>query len=521
MNYLNIFKKELEGTPFWDLDKIVYYFEGTDLNGVKDKFPVRIRDLLIGVLLLGQTGSGKSSSSGENLLRVGCQQDLPIFAITAKATDRDELIRIFEEEGRADDVIEFSQESGLCFDPIMFEFNRQTRGGGEIGNVVSLISKFAKLKNKGNSEAKEESYWLESTAQFFKRGFTTLRMAGHPPTLHNFRRLAVDASFSEKYIDRYNELSQKLATYYKGNSSMDELEVESVKDEMVALLDQNFLLKCLDEAWIAQDQNPELQYDYELIESYFLKEYHGHSDKTKSTIHQFVNGLIEPFLEGTLKECFTGRVDECLTLKSIIRNKSIVIINFPPKELEEVGRMAIGYYRLSIMKELERRKTDDSGNHPPVMLYQDEAQEYIDPEYDYKFQSTARSSKVITVTVSQSIYAIAHSFGKDGLSKFKNLASNMGLKIFHAQDDPDTNRYASALFSEDKKEKVSYSETDIERTKSISYEHAPLVRPIEFFRLRNGGKINNRKVDAFVVSASKYHDWHKSHVIRATFTQPK
>lgn len=121
------------------------------------------------------------------------------------------------------------------------------------------------------------------------------------------------------------------------------------------------------------------------------------------------------------------------------------------------------------------------------------------PEY----QATARSSRIATVYISQNIPNYYSNMGGSKAEyKVKSFMGTLATKIFHANADIETNKYASELIGEDYKENPSKSESVIDGkvniTTSISYNLAKLVRPEEFHTLATGGEKNRNKVRGYI-----------------------
>src|ERR1700683_719983 len=108
---------------------------------LSDVDPLRLRDLVEGTLITGAPGSGKTSTSGKQLafglLRTPKSGGL---VLTAKAEETQNWIAYAKACGREKDLIVFNAESGHCFDPIHYEWNRPGRGAGDLETVIDFFS---------------------------------------------------------------------------------------------------------------------------------------------------------------------------------------------------------------------------------------------------------------------------------------------------------------------------------------------------------------------------------------------
>lgn len=501
----------------WDLDLIVFQSEGIDTKGNKYKFPIRIRDLLDGTVIFGQSGGGKTSASVATVVREALKKGFGAVCTTVKPGDAMFYKNLAIEAGREKDVIIFNKESGMCFDPLQYELNRSGRGAGNVTNLIDLLVRLNGLLVQDSKPGEDATFWTNTLYRLLGNIIKLLIMAGDEPvSFHNMRRI-MEAAVSDDIFETMNIFkafqlySQTLA---EGQASEEEQSI--LINHLVTLSNKNFIIECLVKAKMNQVDPNSLS----ITQSYFCTELRQMADKTRASVIEMVLGLIEPFNFGLLKDCFTSRVDECLKPESTWEEGKIIILDFPIKEYGLAGRLAIGFYRFLFMMAAERRITDESGLHRPVLLVQDEAQAFLDPNYDTQFQSTSRSSRVATITITQNIHNFIIAMGSImPEAKMKSLLSNLALKIFHAQNCFETNEYASKVIANDKKDKLSKTMTMDSLTTNISEEYLPQIQPIEFTRLKTGGIRNNFEVEAIVTKAGKSHDWFGANVFKATFHQ--
>jgi hypothetical protein len=134
----------------------------------------------------------------------------------------------------------------------------------------------------------------------------------------------------------------------------------------------------------------------------------------------------------------------------------------------------------------------------PVFLWADEAQFFMSLK-DLEFQTTARSSRIATVYLSQNLqnyYALIKDKERVG-----GVLNNLNTKIFHANGCPITNQWAADIISRSWQSKTSISGAqDREKggnvTISRSLDHD--VQPQQFTRMRIGGDRNGRIVEAIL-----------------------
>lgn len=203
----------------------------------------------------------------------------------------------------------------------------------------------------------------------------------------------------------------------------------------------------------------------------------------------------------------------------------VLLLDFPVKEYNEVGVFAQVLFKLAWQKAMERR--DLSRSQLPVFLWSDEIQHLV-TGYDQLFQTTARSSRVCTVYLTQNIPNLYAAFGDGkGRSQADSLLGNLQTKILHANGDSITNEWASRLIAQVWQDKTSITggssrnvqgESD---NNGFSFAEAlsPQVLPVEFTMLRKGGTPNGGMVDSIIFQSGRTWAATGSNFIRVTFKQ--
>jgi hypothetical protein len=207
----------------------------------------------------------------------------------------------------------------------------------------------------------------------------------------------------------------------------------------------------------------------------------------------------------------------------------VIILDFPIKSFGEIGRFVQVLYKTLWQMSTEDRKvlvdqkTGVLSGEAPVFLWADESQYFVTSR-DLAFQLTARSKCVSTVYLTQNLpnyYAMLK--GADNRSIADSLLGNLQTKIFHANGDPATNRWAEQLFSQavtGMRNRSSNLTGD--RTIGRSDSLQPVLLAREFLTLRKGGRLASGIVDAIVFQAG--HTWDAKdsdtgHVLRTAFSQ--
>jgi hypothetical protein len=189
------------------------------------------------------------------------------------------------------------------------------------------------------------------------------------------------------------------------------------------------------------------------------------------------------------------------------REQKVVFLNLPLKRYAELGRFAQVMVKTVWQRAIEH--TPDQTK--PVFLWADEAQFFVTSE-DMLFQTTARSAGCATVFLTQNIssyYAMMN--GRNGSAAADSLLGNLTTKIFHANGDPTMNEWAQRVFGQTIQTLTSSGTTissDVSLSSSQQQSVLPNVQAVAFTRLRKGGEINGKLVDAFIFQGGR--DWQGS-----------
>ncbi len=139
---------------------------------------LRPRDLVEGTLITGAPGSGKTSTSGQqlalSLLRVPRMGGL---VLTAKAEETNNWIAYAKACGREKDLIVFNAESGDCFDPLHYEWTRPGRGAGDIESVIDFFSTLVSIAKKEVGHG-HDPFWERGNEQLMRNVIKLLDLAG-------------------------------------------------------------------------------------------------------------------------------------------------------------------------------------------------------------------------------------------------------------------------------------------------------------------------------------------------------
>ena len=470
-------------------------FKTTNLDHTLIKFsdnPIdywTIRDAVRGTQIFGGIGSGKSSGSGKMIAKSFLKNGFGGLVLCAKPDERKNWENYAKETGRTSDLIIFSEENQLEFNPLEYEMTRPGKGAGEVFNLTNLFMEIYKMGNRfasGGSSGESERYWDNALKRCLNRMLQLLKLADKEVSIRNMRRLLSSAPVQQE-IEALSDLDDS---------------------QLLEWAEKKFCVSCVFQA----NEKVEDEEEYELVYDYFFREFANLPEKTKSIVVESFLGLAEPFTSGILKKHFSQKTN---ITPELTHEGKIIILDFPVKEYLASGVYAQGIFKLLWQQAAERRTPGK--NLLPIFLWVDEAQLFLS-DYDQIFQTTARSSVACTVFLSQNINNYYVSIGSDHAKpKADSLLGNLGTKIFHANNDSVTNQWAANTIGKTFQSKTTSNVGDKESV-SVTEVLNHQIEPQEFTSLKSGSKINAFDVEGIVTVMGKKWSNGKN-FIKAVFNQ--
>ena len=422
-----------------------------------------VRDACTGVMVFGMTGSGKSSGPLHKIANKFLTLNFGGVVFCAKPDECDTWIQYAKEAHREDDLLFLSK---LTFNYLDHESRRSGRGGGQIENLVNLYLEIVNMgKDKRNSGGGNDEYWNNAVKQLLRNTMTILQMAGESINIENIYRMVISAPSAN------------------GNTA----EESSYCTDLMALSIPEYLR-----------QTPE----FEIARTFFLEEFAHLDERTRSNTVSSFSVTADSMQRGELARCFSAP-ESTLHLEDIYRNHKILIVDYDQKSWGRMGQYAAGIIKYCFEMMIERREDISNNDAPPVFLWADECQ-FFSLDYDQKFQTTARSSRTLTVYATQNLGNLYDGYGKE---KASSLLGNLGTKFFCQNGEFETNEWASKSIGQEiilRKNKTyggsKSSSMKGDDNKSLSFSEGYSeqkdyrVDPADFSTLQTGGPRGQCKV---------------------------
>lgn len=369
------------------------------------------RDAFEGTLVLGATGSGKTSGSGRLIATAYLRAGWGGLICCAKEDEPDLWIKYCKETGRTKDLIIFDKESKFNF--LQYELDFQVSTGViQIPDLVSTLMTLVEIKQRKGGTGKGDDFWSDSAKQLLGHAMTVLVMATGKITMMDIRDMILDCA-------------------------------KSVADtEKPAWREKSKCWEFLQAA--AKSCTDDKKVDLQLASKYFLKEWPELNDRTRSSIEATLSTTLDEMYRSPVRQMFTEGTT--ISPDSIVQEGKIIVVSLSYDKFLTLGQYANVLWKLAVQRACKRNLKRKC----PTFIWADECQYFI-TKGDQLFQTTARSSRCAVVYLTQSIPNLHAELGGDnaGKSAVESLLGNLQTRFFHLNSESQTNKWASDTIGQD------------------------------------------------------------------------
>ena len=458
--------------------------------------PWTYRDACEGVQIFGGIGSGKSSGSGRALAHALLRSGAGGLVLCAKVDEAEQWKRYAQETGREDSLIFFGPDHTPRLNFLDYEAHRPGAGAGQEENLARLLDVLLQIAGR-NPTDKGEAYWEDARGQLLRHTIALVLSAGEPLTVDNIHNVIASIPPTPAAVG----------------------DVAWQQDS-----------RCFELTVVAENANltGAAQRRFEVAARYFMQDFAGLAEKTRSVVMGSVSATLDRFRTGVLHELFCTTTN---VVPELAHEGAVIVIDLSVKEYGEVGRFANCLMKYVFQQAAERRQIEEDSRL--IFQFCDEAQLFL-TKNDQPFQTTARASRTSVVLLSQNIsnyYAVLPP--DTGRYEADSLLGNLGTTIFHNNADAVTNEWAATRIG--KSFQTHYTANsgrggqfdtpfflrDYNRSRGVSGSRSLeyLVQPTEFLDLKKGGPKNDHEVEAIIVQAGRRWAATDAHYLRAVFNQ--
>ncbi len=437
-----------------------------------------VRDLLNGgVAIFGRTGSGKTSSSGKALANaVVRHRGSGGLILAAKPEDKGMWEAIFADAGRSDDLLVFAPDNPLRFNFLDYEM----QAGGHTRNITKCITVIGETLRSSDTTAGENAdFWQREQERLIFNAVEIVKLATGKVGAPELQKFISTAAMNPGVIGT--------AEWQAG-----------------------FHNQCLKAAF-EKHKTPTEQHDFDLAKEYFLGEFSGMADKTRSSIMTGVMGILHTFNTGVVRDLVSTATN--VTPDDMFAGKWI-LIDMSPAEWGDIGNFVAAGWKYLTQKAVLRRHVSSESN--PVCVWCDEAQMYVN-SHDAHYLAQCRSHMGCMVFLTQSLHSYYSSLkGETGRHQADALLTNFHHKLFHALGDVQTAEWASGLIGKSLQTFVGGSMAPQENlmdelmgrnskfTGSFNQHFEKVLQDNVFMNgLRTGGKANGLLCDCIVIRSGE------------------
>jgi len=454
-----------------------------------------------GVLIMGATGSGKTSGSGTLLAETFINSGFGGLVLTVKKDEVEHWQRLCQRCGREKDLVIVRLRGDWKLNLLAYESQRPGGGGGLANSLVSFCRNLLTISQRSRGTSSDGEVWRAAGDELLNSLFELFMLSGVEITFDRLHDFIADAP-AEKVDDQQSWRKSPLCWTVLSQA---ERNIKSQEDLRL----------------------------FERAKKYWFKIYPGLPGKTRSSVTLGIFAMLDAFRGRDVPALISS--DTNITPETIMSGM-IVVLDLPIKEYDQTGLLVQSAWKYLFQKAVERRAMARQSDKRPCFLWEDEGQ-YFYSDHDDKFQDTARSARVSRVILTQNINGYLKIFGREGQAAAYNVFGNLNTKIFHFNTDNATNEWASKLFGNILVSRTTTSSSpsspprgawesfvqqfDPPRNTSSSKKEnwEPAVQPNEFLKLRNGGRDNQFLVDAYLTWQGLASD-SESHFTKAVFEQP-
>lgn len=449
----------LQGKDPWSLDWPLFQWSPWD--------GFTLRHAVESVAIFGELGAAKSTGSAAWLLLKYLEIGMGGVINCVKPGERELIEAYARQTGRAESLIIVSPNNRWRCNLIRYALKRPGILGSRVEAIVSLLMTIVEAAERGDKGgAQEQKFWQRSLRQIVRNGAEICIAAKGEVTMQMLHEVITSAPRNHGEVH---------STQWQAGSAC---------------------YRLIEEAEAKADKRSEReQGDYELAARYFLREFPDMPNDTRGSILATYGVMADVLLRGQVADLFDGVTN---FIPDLTFDGAVIVLDLPTKIYGAAGVYVQSAFTYLWQTACEQR--DVKHKPRPVFWFVDEAHELVG-DYTPQFLATARSARVASVLISQNKpnYQAAMG-GETGRHRVEAFLGNIGTKIFHANGDPETNRWASDMISEEIQTRTNWHGTTEQGPGRGGGSEAPgrKVLPSEFTTLKKGGPQNGFMTDCIV-----------------------
>lgn len=466
--------------PYWPMDQ--------PLVRLTERDCLTARDLFEGMLVLGNPGSGKTSTTGSIVPMAALQAGWGVVAFTTKPDDAEFWQRLCAATGRSSQLRIVRPDGNTFFNLIRYELERPSPGGGNTLKLAALLTEAFREGKPQNVASEASEFFIEQMQILLCNAMDALRLAKEPLSFRAIQRLIAATPSDPEDLE---------SDHWKSGYCFEVLK------------------RANENATSPKDASTN-----EIVARYFLENFPHMNPRTRGD----VLATVESALFQLNREPVRQLLDSPNAMSFVpeqVESGMVLVIDCPVSIHGPVGRMlTICFKRL--VKEMLRRRVLKGDQTRPVLFFADECQTYCTKD-DAEFSQIARSNRVSIVYLTQSIDNLEAVLGN--AAHTNSLANALTTHIYHCTSGKTADwierRIANNWMSMETLNYPGHSATEPKRGVGVNVSQSlqPQVLAGELTRLRTGGPRNRNLVEAIVFKPGRFFHGTRTPFVRVRFQQ--
>ncbi len=542
-----------------------------------------IGDACEGVQIFGGTGSGKTSGSGQSLAKCYLYNGFGGLVLTVKSGDREMWQEYAQSINREVKLIVVNENNQYRFNFLDY----LVKEGYSTVNIAHTFLAVMQKVNVGDYWQNAMEQMIKNTINLLivadgevsiSKMYKAILNAPQSREEANaiFNNEAIDPNNSQdtdyfkdlvfRAMENYEKHIEQLQSQNEMNISEVEEDRSLSEEENVSLSKSIEILEDKDNLEIDEfegvdefDSEKEETYDYngdlidenlvdnqqdfgdklksipnrynhfkefdELTLTYWQTEFPNMASKPRSSIVSMFTSLADNLLRGELRQIMSCEPSEANFRPEDTFKGKVIVLDLSIKKFRETGKMAQIIFKTIFQMAVEQKREHvlDKSKMRPVFLWIDEAQFFLTSS-DVLFQTTARSSKICSVYLTQNLSNYLAFVNSDREEATVNsFLSVLQTKFFHCQSDVRTNDYFVSLVGKTYQSRNSTTTGNQDgkdyttSTKSHSLDYQFL--PWQLDQLAKGGPNNRYIVEAYLYQSGRTWGDHRTNYGLIEFNQ--
>ena len=378
------------------------------------------RDAAQNVLVTGVTGGGKTSGPGrhilESLLRAGCGG----IVLCAKPGEADEVAALCAKTARLGSLLIWDGKNG-GFNFLAYALAKMGPDG--INGVVEYLMRIVEMVRNASAlrGGDGEAFWLDELKRMLRHTLMPLELATGTLRLTDIMAFVRSAPIS---LDQMQDANwQKQSFFFQVMAA-----IASRVDDATG------------EQWMG-----------------YWREVAQMDAKLRGSILAGFT-MLDRLNHGWLRAAFTAHTS---LVPSLAFHGAVIVLDMPRATLGEDGLIAQMLFKDAFQTEvLGRNALAPEYRQRFVLCYADECQEVVTSR-DAEFLAMSRSSRCSTIYLTQSLPGMyAKLGGQNAHDRAHHLISNMGVRIFCANNCTTTNQWAAETIGKGVQRRASFNESE-------------------------------------------------------------